>query len=125
LRAHRAQDWEGLGELFHPDARIGVFAAGGEPGDPEDAITAMREAHQDLGYYAEIESARGLDDHAIVLKGYVQHASASGRPLRAERVWLYVVVDGKLFRSQVFEDEGLALETYRRHGLELGVPSRS
>ena len=123
LRAHRAKDWQRLRELFHPQARIGVFANGGAPGDPEDAIAAMEAARESPVYGADIESVRVLDEHAAVLKGHVQHRAEDGRIVQAERAWLYVVVDDKLFRSQVFENERAAVEAYRLHGLDLGVAS--
>ena len=50
-------------------------------------------------------------------------APSRGRIVQAERAWLYVVVDDKLFRSQVFENERAAVEAYRLHGLDLGVAS--
>ena len=121
LRAHRAQNWERLRELFHPDARIGVFAAGGEPRDPEEAIQAMQAAHEDTAYFANISSIRTLDDHAVLLTGHVLHRSERGRPLKDERVWLYVVMDNQLYRSQVFRTEIEAQEVYRQLGISLGV----
>ena len=123
LNAHRAKDWQRLRELFHPEARIGVFAGGGAPGNPEEAIAAMATAHETLVYQADIESVRVLDDHAVVLKGYVQYRAEDERITRADKVWLYVVVDDKLFRSQVFETEAAAVGAYRRLGINLGVLS--
>ena len=83
----------------------------------------MEAARESLVYDADIESVRVLDEHAAVLKGRVQHRAEDGRIVQAERVWLYVVVDDKLFRSQVFETERAAIETYRRLGINLGVAS--
>ena len=123
LNAHRAKDWQRLRELFHPEARIGVFAGGGAPRDPDDAIAAMEKAHETLVYQADIGSVRVLDDHAVVLKGYVQYRAKDERIIKTDKVWLYVVVDDKLFRSQVFETEAAALEAYRRLGIDLGVSS--
>ena len=123
LNAHRAKDWQRLRELFHPEARIGVFAGGGAPRDPDDAIAAMETAHETLVYQADIDSVRVLDDHAVVLKGYVQYRAKDERIIKTDKVWLYVVVDDKLFRSQVFETEAAALEAYRRLGIDLGVSS--
>ena len=82
----------------------------------------MEAARESLVYDADIESVRVLDEHAAVLTGHVQHR-ADGRIVQAERVWLYVVVDDKLFRSQVFETERAAIETYRLLGIDLGVAS--
>ena len=115
LNAHRAKDWQRLRELFHPEARIGVFAGGGAPGNPEEAIAAMATAHETLVYQADIESVRVL--------GYVQYRAEDERITRADKVWLYVVVDDKLFRSQVFETEAAAVGAYRRLGINLGVLS--
>ena len=123
LRAHRGQDWQQLREFLHPEARIGVFAGGGTPGNPEDAIAAMAAAHESLVYHADIKSVRVLDEHAVVLHGYVQHRSEHGRIVTAQKVWLYVVVDDKLFRSEVFETEAAALEAYRSLGITLGTSS--
>jgi hypothetical protein len=122
LQAHRAEDWQQLRKLLHPDARIGVFAAGGKPGDPEDAIAAMEAAHEDTSYHADVKSVRELDEHAVLLTGHVEFRSKEGKWNRADRVWLYVVVDNLLFRSQVFESETEAQETYARLGIDLGVP---
>ena len=49
---------ERLAELFHPEARIAVFAGGGLPRDPDDAIAAMATAHETLVYQADIDSVR-------------------------------------------------------------------
>ena len=122
LQAHRSQDWKRLRELLHPDARIGVFAAGGKPVDPEVAIAAMQTAHQELTYFANVESARVLDNHAVLLSGHVQYTSEAGSVVRDRRVWLYVLLDNFLYRSQVFETEDDAFDTYERLGLTLGVP---
>ena len=121
LHAHRGKDWDRLRELFHPDALIGVFVAGGEPGCPEEAIAAMQAAHEDTTYHADVRSARELDEHAVVLTGHVQHRTPDGRLRAEDRAWLYVVVDKKLYRSQVFADEASAVDTYRRLGVDLGV----
>ncbi len=123
LQAHRAKDWQQLRTLLHPDARIGVFASGGKPADPEDAIAAMAAAHEDTSYHADVGSVRVLDEHAVLLTGRVEFRSEEGRWIRAKRVWLYVVVDDLLFRSQVFESETEAQGAYSRLGIDLGVPS--
>jgi len=121
LQAHRSENWDRLRELFHPDARIGVFAAGGSPDHPEVAIAAMQAAREDHSYHADVETARELDEHAVVLNGHVQHSTADGAIVVDERAWLYVVVDKRLYRSQVFRDEAAAVEAYRQLGLDLGV----
>ena len=82
-----------------------------------------RTAHETLVYQADVDSVRVLDDHAVVLKGYVQYRDKDERIIKTDKVWLYVVVDDKLFRSQVFETEAAALEAYRRLGIDLGVSS--
>jgi hypothetical protein len=64
-----------------------------------------------------------LDEHAVVLHGYVQHRSEQGRVVTVQKVWLYVVVDEKLFRSEVFDTEAAALEAYRSLGITLGTSS--
>ena len=83
----------------------------------------MEKAHETLVYQADIGSVRVLDHHAVVLKGYVQYRAKDERIIKTDKVWLYVVVDDKLFRSQVFESEAAALEAYRRLGIDLGVSS--
>jgi hypothetical protein len=121
LQAHRTKNWEQLRKLLHPDARIGVFAAGGAPGDPEDAIAAMEAAHEDTSYHADVDSMRMLDEHAVLLTGRVEYRSKEGKRIKEERVWLYVVVDTLLYRSQVFRTEVEAQEVYRQLGITLGV----
>lgn len=81
----------------------------------------MQAAHEDITYFANISSTRALDDHAVLLTGHVLHRSERGGPLKAERVWLYVVVENQLYRSQVFQTEVEAQEVYRRLGISLGV----
>jgi hypothetical protein len=121
LRAHRAEDWGHLRELLHPDARIGVFAAGGKPVEVERAIEAMRAAHSDVFYSADVTSMRGLDDHAVILEGAVSYRSDEGHYASEPHAWLYVFVDGRLYRSEMFDSAAEAHAAYREHGLELGV----
>jgi hypothetical protein len=124
LAAHRAQDWDRLRTLLHPRARIGVFAAGGAPADPEEAIAAMRSAHADISYSADVSSAHEIDTNVVVLVGAVRHREASSaRHVESPHAWLYVIEDGLLYRSQMFASEREARETYAAHGRELGIPS--
>ena len=67
LSAHRAQDWEKLRSLFHPNARIGTFAGGGRPEEPDRAIARLREAHQDFVYEANVSTMVELDELADLL----------------------------------------------------------
>jgi hypothetical protein len=121
LRAHRAQDWDHLRELVHADARVGVFAAGGKPVDVEAAIEAMRTAHSDVSYSADITSMRVLDEHAVILEGAVGFRSREGRFVQESHAWLYVFVDGLLYRSEMFATPVEAQAAYREHGIDLGV----
>ena len=101
LEAHRAQDWDELRRLFHPRAKIGVFAGGGLPSDPEKALADMKAAHSDVLYQADVQTARELDEHAVVLKGRVRYRLDAGGFIDAERSWLYVVVHGRLIDPDV------------------------
>jgi len=123
LEAHRAQDWDELRRLFHPRAKIGVFAGGGLPSDPEKALADMKAAHSDVLYQADVQTARELDEHAVVLKGRVRYRLDAGGFIDAERSWLYVVVDGRLYRSQMFRTSTEAELAYTTYGLDLGVAS--
>jgi hypothetical protein len=123
LEAHRAQDWDELRRLFHPRAKIGVFAGGGLPSDPEKALADMKSAHSDVLYQADVQTARELDEHAVVLKGRVRYRLDAGGFIDAERSWLYVVVDGRLYRSQMFRTSTEAELAYTTYGLDLGVAS--
>ena len=123
LEAHRAQDWDELRRLFHPRAKIGVFAGGGLPSDPEKALADMKAAHSDVLYQADVQTARELDEHAVVLKGRVRYRLEAGGFIDAERSWLYVVVDGQLYRSQMFRTPTEAELAYTTYGLDLGVAS--
>ncbi len=119
LGAHRTKDWDGLRELIDPNAKIGVYAAGGRPVDVETAIAAMRAIHDDVSYRADVNAARVLDDHAVILHGAVDHRR-NGRFVRESHVWLYVFVDGLLHRSEMFDSERLARLAYDEHGVDLG-----
>ena len=68
LEAHRAQDWDRLRTLLHPHARIGTFAGGGRPEDPEVAIARLREVHGDFLYQAKVVNMTELDAQAVVLE---------------------------------------------------------
>jgi hypothetical protein len=119
LRAHRTQDWDYLRTLFHPDAKIGVFATGGAPEDPERAIQAMRQAHTDGVYSATADRISLLDDDVVMLEGFVRYRVPDGGIAFVERVWLYVIVDGLLHRSAMFKtqnDARAALQSGRRLG---------
>ena len=121
LDAHRAEDWPKLRRLFHPQAKIGVFANGGSPDDPERAITAMAAAHTDALYHADVQNALELDEYAVVLTGSVRYPSEVGGFSHVQRSWLYVVLDGRLYRSQMFETSDEAKAAYVAHGRDLGV----
>lgn len=124
LSAHRAQDWDRLRRLVHPQARIGVFATGGHAVDVERAIDAMRTAHEDVSYSAEVQSMVGLDAHAVVLEGGVGHRAADGRYVYERHAWLYVFVDDLLYRSAMFGSADEAKAAYRERGIDLGVGDR-
>jgi hypothetical protein len=120
LKAHREGDWDRLREFLHSDARIGVFAAGGKPVEVETAIRAMRSAHAQFLYKADVKALRALDDHAVVLEGAVDHAR-DGERVVEPHVWLYVFVDGLLYRSEMFDSAEEAVTAYRERGRDLGV----
>ena len=124
LGAHRAQDWDELRSLFHPKAKIGTFAGGGAPSDPEQAIADMKAAHADVLYRADVQRARELDHHAVILDGRVRYRLNDNKGfIDAERSWLYIVLDGRLYRSQMFLTSPQAEHAYTIHGLDLGVES--
>lgn len=120
LTAHRARDWDRVRALFHPEARIGVFAGGGRPGDPEQAIRDMQRSHEeDAVYQASVANLQQLDDHAVLLHGRVRHTTTAGGFTDVERFWLYVVLDGLLYRSAVYVSAEEARAAYAAHGLTL------
>ena len=88
LEAHRAQDWDRLRTLLHPHARIGTFAGGGRPEDPEVAIARLREVHGDFLYQAKVVNMTELDAQAVVLEGRVQYRRNEGWA-DTEQTWLY------------------------------------
>ena len=45
----RAEDWKRLRELFHPEARIGVFAGGGARSQVFETEATALEAYRRLG----------------------------------------------------------------------------
>ena len=121
MNAHRAEDWPKLRRLFHPRAKIGVFANGGFPDDPEKALAEMTAAHADALYHADVQNAFELDEYAVLLKGSVRYPSEDGGFNHVQRSWLYVVVDGRLYRSQMFPTSDEAKAVYAAHGRDLGV----
>jgi hypothetical protein len=121
LAAHRAQDWETLRTLCHPNARIGVFAGGGRPQEVEDAIAVLREAHSDHLYEARAEEMVKLDDQAVVLEGSVRFRDRYGWA-QVERSWLYVVREGLLYRSAVCRSRDEARRKYDALDPTLGLP---
>ena len=121
LGAHRAQNWSKLQTLLHPNARIGTFAGGGRPEDPERAIDRLREAHDDYLYQANVQNMTELDSAAVVLEGRVQYRSGPGWA-DTERTWLYVIRDGLLYRSAVYRSTYQARAEYETLGPTLGVP---
>ena len=121
LGAHRAQNWARLRTLLHPHARIGTFAGGGRPEDPETAIARLREAHADFLYQADVANLTELDSQAVVLEGRVQYRNDRGWA-DSERTWLYVIRDELLYRSAVYRSSDLARAEYETLGPTLGVP---
>jgi hypothetical protein len=121
LAAHRAHDWDGLRSLFHPRARIGVFAAGGRPEEPEEAIAAMRRAAGDIYYTARVSEITELDAGVVLLEGRVSYRDGTS-VVDVERTWLYVIEDGLLYRSQVFRSRSDARNAYATFSRTLGVP---
>ena len=122
LAAHRSADWDGVRELLHPEARIGVFATGGRPADPEEALRAMREAHSVTTYTAYVQDIEQLDEDAFLLFGRVRYPHESGGFADVERVWVYVIRDGLLYRSAMFTNELQARQTHAVNpGLDMGL----
>ena len=111
LAAHRAQDWEKLRSLFHPSARIGTFAGGGRPEEPEHHI-----------YEAKVEAMIELDDQAVLLDGGVRFRETNGWA-QSERSWLYVVREGLLYRSAMYRSSDEARNEYEALGPSLGIPT--
>ena len=110
-----------LRTLLHPHARIGTFAGGGRPEDPETAIARLREAHADFLYQADVANLTELDSQAVVLEGRVQYRNDRGWA-DSERTWLYVIRDELLYRSAVYRSSDLARAEYETLGPTLGVP---
>ena len=121
LAAHRAQDWEKLRTLFHPCARIGTFAGGGRPEEPEQALARLQEAHKDHIYEAKVEEMAELDGQAVVLDGGVRFREKNGWA-QIERSWLYVVREGLLYRSAMYRSSDEARNEYAALGPGLGIP---
>jgi hypothetical protein len=121
LEAHRAQDWDKLRTLFHPNARIGTFAGGGRPEEPEQAIARLRDVHKDFIYQANVANMVELDAEAVLLEGRVQYRKPQGWA-DTERAWLYVVRGGLLYRSAMYESTDRARSQYELLGPTLGVP---
>ena len=122
LAAHRAQDWEKLRSLFHPSARIGTFAGGGRPEEPEQALARLQEAHKDHIYEAKVEAMIELDDQAVLLDGGVRFRETDGWA-QSERSWLYVVREGLLYRSAMYRSSDEARNEYEALGPRLGIPT--
>ena len=120
LDAHRAQDWDRLRKLLHPRARIGTFVGGGRPEDPEQAISRLQEAHEDVVYHAEVTRMVELDDRAVLLDGHVRARRDQGWA-QVERCWLYVIREGLLYRSAVHVSRHHARVEYETRGETLGV----
>jgi len=121
LRAHGARDWDRLRELFHTEARIGVFAGGGHPADPEQAIADMKRSYEEDDVYdAYVTELHPLDEQAVILHGRVRRRTGSGF-IDVERTWLYVVRDDRLYRSAVFRSEDEARRAYDARGPSLGA----
>ena len=81
----------------------------------------MTAAHGDALYHADVQSASELDEYAVLLKGSVRYPSEDGGFNHVQRSWLYVVVDGRLYRSQMFATSEEAKAAYAAHGRDLGV----
>jgi hypothetical protein len=121
LEAHRAQNWDRLRTLLHPDARIGTFAGGGRPEDPEEAIARLQDAHHDFLYQANVANMTELDATAVLLDGRVQYRRSQGWA-DTERTWLCVIREGLLYRSAVYRSSHHARAEYETLGPTLGVP---
>jgi hypothetical protein len=119
LDAPGATDWDRLRQLFHSEARIGVFAGGGRPEDPETAIAAMQAAHEDVVYQASVATIRQLDEHAVLLQGRVRYVTASGgSPTSGDSG---STSSWTKYRSAVFRSGEEALVAYETQGLRLGA----
>ena len=81
----------------------------------------MAAAHTDALYHADVQNTLELDEYAILLKGSVRYPIEDGGFNHVQRSWLYVVVDGRLYRSQVFETSDEAEAAYAKHGRDFGA----
>ncbi|HET8968083.1 MAG TPA: hypothetical protein VFN06_01490 [Gaiellaceae bacterium] len=83
----------------------------------------MAAAHADALYHADVQNAFELDEYAVLLRGSVRFPAEGGGFSHVQRSWLYVVLDGHLYRSQMFETSDEAKAAYAAHGRDLGVAS--
>jgi hypothetical protein len=121
LTGHREQDWDALRNLFHPEVKVGTFAGGGAPEDPERAIEAMQRAHEDSVYTATADRISLIENDVVLLEGRVRYRVNGGGLAFVERCWLYVIVDGLLYRSAMYKSAHEARLKYETHGRTLGV----
>jgi hypothetical protein len=116
------RDWERLGRLYHPQAKLEAVMAGDDFMTATELIGALQRAVNAPRYRPPSwSSPRDIDDHAALITGVSGRRLEHSAFTEGSRAWVMTFRDELLYRSRVFTTSDEALRCYEEHGVELGI----
>src|SRR4051794_36078025 len=72
----RSGDWDALGALYHPDARVVTVTGGPQPLSVDALIAELKRASEDTWYSVKTTKAVVVDEQAVIFVGRMRRSVA-------------------------------------------------
>jgi ketosteroid isomerase-like protein len=117
----RSGDWDALGALYHPDARVVTVTGGPQPLSVDALIAELKRASEDTWYSVKTTKAVVVDEQAVIFVGRMRRSVPGGGFEDAGHVWMFTVRDDLIYRQRVYGTAEEASAAYRELGVGLGI----
>ena len=121
FRAFNARRWDAVREIYHPDALIFTVTAGPTPLGASEIVDELERASSEIMYSVHADPPIALDEHAVVIVGRMRRKMPRGGFEDASHVWLLTTRDDLVYRQAVHREVAVAVASYDRLGISLGV----
>lgn len=111
MRLYAEGRLDALRDLVHPEAEIQMFFLDGDVARGPDGLARALQAAAATIHAPSATRFLALDDHAAMMVGRIRHNAERGWIDRSA-VWLTVVKDGLIWRTEVFSTEDDARSAY-------------